>query len=98
MQHYAAFHLGLHCLPKYSFRVSRKQRVNKVYFQMLTSAITVGKKCPDLGFNPNIQPRCIYPVISYFDLDDGTQCTGGWICIVPGKRYEIYYFLIGMFL
>ena len=21
MQHYAAFHLGLHCLPKYSFRV-----------------------------------------------------------------------------
>ena len=20
MQHYAAFHLGLHCLPKYSFR------------------------------------------------------------------------------
>ena len=21
MQHYAAFHLGLHCMPKYSFRV-----------------------------------------------------------------------------
>ena len=27
MQHYAAFHLGLHCLPKYKFRGSRKQRV-----------------------------------------------------------------------
>ena len=27
MQHYAAFHLGLHCLQKYSFRVSRIQRV-----------------------------------------------------------------------
>ena len=27
MQYYAAFHLGLHCLQKYSFRVSRIQRV-----------------------------------------------------------------------
>ena len=26
MQHYAAFHLGLHCLPNYPFRVSRIQR------------------------------------------------------------------------
>ena len=25
MQHYAGFHLGLHCLPKYSFRVSGPQ-------------------------------------------------------------------------
>ena len=28
MQHHAAFHLGLHCLPKYPFRGI--QRVNKV--------------------------------------------------------------------
>ena len=27
MQHYAAFHLGLHCLPRYPFRVSRIQKV-----------------------------------------------------------------------
>ena len=27
MQHYAAFHLGRHCLPKHPLRVSRLQRV-----------------------------------------------------------------------
>ena len=30
MLHVAAFHLGLHCLPKYPFMVSSKQRVNLV--------------------------------------------------------------------
>ena len=30
ISHYAAFHLGLHCLPKYRFReVSGTQKVNK---------------------------------------------------------------------
>ena len=32
MQHHAAFHLGLHCLPKYLFRVSRKQWVYVLYW------------------------------------------------------------------
>ena len=32
MQHYAVFHLSLHCLPKYTFRVSRKQRGLKQLF------------------------------------------------------------------
>ena len=34
MQHYAAFHLGLHCWPKYLFRVSsiKKGFVNSVNF------------------------------------------------------------------
>ena len=27
MQHYAAFHLGLHCLPKYPFRVFKDAKV-----------------------------------------------------------------------
>ena len=30
MQYFAVFHLGLHCLQKYSFRVSSIQRVNTV--------------------------------------------------------------------
>ena len=30
MPHNAAFHLGLHCLPKYQFRASGQQKV-KVY-------------------------------------------------------------------
>ena len=30
MQHDAAFHLGLHCLPKYPFRVFSLQRVNSL--------------------------------------------------------------------
>ena len=29
MPHYAAFHLGLCCLPKYPFGISSIQRVNK---------------------------------------------------------------------
>ena len=29
MQHYAAFHLGFHCLSKYPFRGSSIQRVNE---------------------------------------------------------------------
>ena len=28
LQHYAAFHLGLHCLPKYLFRDSSIQSLN----------------------------------------------------------------------
>ena len=36
MQHYAAFHLGLHCLQKYSFRGFRMQRVKKT--EVLISA------------------------------------------------------------
>ena len=43
IQHYAAFHLSLHCLQKYPFRVSRIQKVNvyifvwsfKVYYVLL---------------------------------------------------------------
>ena len=50
MQHYAAFHLGLHCLPKYPFRgfqytkVSSIQRVNivsvlkKIWFDILNDS------------------------------------------------------------
>ena len=29
MPHYATFHLGFHCLPKYPFRVSCPQRVKQ---------------------------------------------------------------------
>ena len=32
MQPYAAFHQGLHCLPKYPLRVSSIQWVNSVYW------------------------------------------------------------------
>ena len=33
MQHYAAFHLGLHCLPKYSFRgFQYTQRYEEYWF------------------------------------------------------------------
>ena len=31
MLHYAAFHLGLHCLPKYHFGVTSVQRVKEHY-------------------------------------------------------------------
>ena len=34
MQHYAAFHLGLHCLQKYSFRGSQIQRANNITAHM----------------------------------------------------------------
>ena len=33
MQLYAAFHLGLHCLPKYHYRVSSIQRVKHIYME-----------------------------------------------------------------
>ena len=31
MPHYAAFHIGIHCLSKYLFRVSSIQRVHMAY-------------------------------------------------------------------
>ena len=43
MQHYAALNLGLHCLQKYLFRVSRIQRVNEKKnecFRILTGTET----------------------------------------------------------
>ena len=35
IQHYAAFHLGLHCLPKYSFRGFRNTK-DLIYFTLCT--------------------------------------------------------------
>ena len=37
MPHYVAFHLGLHCLPKYLFRVSGVQRVNNIYIFIIVA-------------------------------------------------------------
>ena len=44
MLHYAAFHLGLHCLQKYSFRVSRIQRVKG---DLCAYRITIKISCSD---------------------------------------------------
>ena len=33
MQHYAAFHQGLHCLPKYSFSGLQHKKVKYCYLQ-----------------------------------------------------------------
>ena len=38
MLYYAVVHLGLHCLPKYPFRVSGLQRVKKQVAQWATIA------------------------------------------------------------
>ena len=32
MQHYAAFHLGLHCLPKYPFRGFRYTQMISIFY------------------------------------------------------------------
>ena len=37
MPHYAAFHLGLHCLSKYQFRDFCLQRVNLIVFLSLNT-------------------------------------------------------------
>ena len=48
MQHCAAFHLGLHCLPKYSFRVFpyTNLRVN-LLFQIKHLQETVHNECEE---------------------------------------------------
>ena len=43
MQHYAAFHLGLQCLQKYSFRVSRIQRVEDIHVRVKSESIASHK-------------------------------------------------------
>ena len=44
MQHYAAFHLGLHCLPKYLFRVSSIQRVKRILKGTATLMISMSER------------------------------------------------------
>ena len=59
MQHYAAFHLGLHCLPNYPFRVSSIQRVN------LHDVKTVFVRCKQLAAYEPVH-RCMrFPTMWY---------------------------------
>ena len=40
MQHYAAFHLGLHCLKKYSFRGFPEYKgLNKLFLEMYSVGV-----------------------------------------------------------
>ena len=56
IQHYAAFHLGLHCLPKYSFRgFSNTKGLNCI-------TLCVPYKCPlsiQVKINKNVQRKIV---------------------------------------
>ena len=56
MQHYAAFHLGLHCLQKYSLGVSGIQRVNSACWVIFHDFLLLS--APFIIVGPDLSKSC----------------------------------------